>query len=124
MVLGFRPHDEVLAVGGDSAAAGAELFMKVHLASLTTWSVLLWGAGQTALGVTELTEGSRRPLGWLLVVCGLLGFAFAGTIAIQGHLTGFSEGVLFRGSTVGFTVWFIWTAWQLFKTDAPVSQPA
>lgn len=122
--VGIPAYADVLASGGETAAVGADLFMRIHLASITTWAILFWGGAQTVLGVAEVVEGTRRPLGWLMVVCGAFGFAFAGTIALEGHLTAFSEGVLLRGSTVGFTVWFIWTAWQMFKTEAVVSQPA
>lgn len=122
--VGIPAYADVLASGGETAAVGADLFMRIHLASITAWALLLWGGAQTVVGVAEVVEGRRRPLGWLMVVCGAFGFAFAGMIALEGHLTSFSEGVLLRGSTVGFTVWFIWTAWQLFKTEAVVSQSA
>lgn len=111
-------YAEVLESGGEMAAVGAELFMRIHLASITTWAILFWGGAQTVGGVAEVIDGSRPLLGWLMVVCGLLGFAFAGTVAVVGHLSGFTEGVLFRGSTVGLTVWFIWTAWRLANREA------
>lgn len=110
-------YGEVLAAGGEAAVVGADLFMRIHLASITAWAILFFGGGQTVVGIAEIIEGTRRPLGWLMVVCGVLGFAFAGAVAIAGHLSGFTEGVLLRGSSVGFTVWFIWTAWQAFKTE-------
>lgn len=122
--VGIPAYAAVLESNGAAAAAGAEALLKVHLASITTWSLLLWGGAQTVLGVAEVAEGRRSWLGWLLIVCGLLGFAFAGSIAIQGHLTGFTEGVLLRGSTVGFTIWFIWTAWQLARTPEVAEHPA
>lgn len=117
-------YADVLASGGEAVAVGADLFMRIHLASITTWALLFWGGAQTVVGVAEVVEGTRRLLGWLMVVCGGLGFAFAGAIALAGHLTGFSEGVLFRGSTVGFTVWLIWTAWGFVRTESDTPQPA
>jgi hypothetical protein len=117
-------YADVLASGGDAAVVGADLFMRIHLASITTWAILLWGGSQLVVGIAEIAEGTRRLLGWLMVVCGGLGFAFAWTVALTGHLTGFSEGVLFRGATVGFTVWLIWTAWEMAKSDRPAVQPA
>ncbi len=82
------------------------------------WALTAWGGTQLALGVEVVTEGFRRWLGWLLVLCSMLGFAFAFTIALQGHLTAFSDGILFRTSTVGFTVWYAWTAWELARSDS------
>lgn len=108
---------EVLEAQGESAAIGAETLLKVHLASVTAWAVLFWGGAQTTIGVAEVAEGSRRWLGWLMIVCGLLGFVFAGSIAVEGNLTSFTEGVFLRGSTVGFTIWFIWMAWILARSE-------
>jgi len=113
-------YAEVLETADAGAAVGAEALMKVHLASITAWSVILWGGAQLTVGVTEVLEGRRPGLGWLLVVCGLLGFAFAVAVTLEGHLTGFSDGVLLRGATVGFTVWFIWTAWELYHSPTAV----
>lgn len=115
-------YGEVLASGGEAAVLGADLLLRIHLGSITTWAMLLWGGAQTVAGVAEVLEARRMALGWLMIVCGLLGFAFAATIALEGHLSGFTEGVLFRGSTVGFTVWFIWTAWQSFKSGGEVAE--
>lgn len=106
-VLDANPDSETVRLIADG-------ILRVHLTTIIAWSLLLWGAAQTAFGVAELLEGARTRLyGGLLVMCGVLGFAFAVTIAVQGHLSSFSEGVLLRGSSVGFTVWFFWTAWQL-----------
>ncbi|HSM44588.1 MAG TPA: hypothetical protein VK969_06175 [Acidimicrobiia bacterium] len=115
---------EVLQAHGEAAVVGAETLLKIHLASITAWAILFWGGAQTTIGVAEVAEGSRRWLGWLMIVCGLLGFAFAGSIAVEGNLTSFTEGVLFRGSTVGFTVWFIWTAWRLARSEQTETSPA
>jgi hypothetical protein len=114
----------VLDEYGASAAIGAETLRMVHLASITTWTLTLWGGAQVVLGISELAEGRRRWLGGLLVVCGVLGFAFAFTIALQGYLTGSSEAALFRTSTVGITVWFIWTAWELARFPRGVKASA
>jgi hypothetical protein len=107
----------VLEAQGESAVIGAETPSKVHLASITAWTILFWGGAQTTIGVAEVAEGSRRWLGWLMIICGLLGLVFAGWIAVEVHLTSFAEGVLLRGSTVGFTIWFIWTAWILARSE-------
>lgn len=110
-------YSDVLAAGGAGAEVGADVLLKVHLASITAWSIVLWGGAQAALGVAELLDGRRRILGILLLVCAALGFVFAFAIALEGHLTSVTEGVLFRASTVGLTIWLLWTAWELFRSD-------
>jgi hypothetical protein len=110
--------NRLLARGGEAAPIGADVLLHVHLATMIAWSITLWGGAQTALGVTELLEGRRRWLGVLLLVCGALGFAFVFTIALQGQLTALSEGLLFRPSTAGFTLWLVATAWGFARTSA------
>jgi hypothetical protein len=107
----------VLEAGGEAAVAGAEVMRMLHLATATTWGLILWGAAQTVLGVAEWLERRRPLLGGLLVLCGIFGFAFAGTIGVEGHLSGLSEGVFLRVSSVGLTVWLIWTAWEFARRD-------
>ena len=109
-VLEANPDSETVELIADG-------ILRVHLTTIIAWSLLLWGATQTVFGIAELLEGARTAFyGGALIVCGILGFAFATVIAVQGHLSSFSEGVLLRGSSVGFTVWFFWTAWQLRST--------
>jgi hypothetical protein len=107
----------VLDAHGAAAAVGAETLRMVHLAADTAWALVLLGAAQAVIGVTEILERRRVWLGWLLVVCGALGLAFAFTIALQGHIATLSEAALLRPSTIGLTVWFIWTAWEFVRID-------
>ncbi len=106
----------VLEANPDSETARlvADGLLRVHLTTVIAWSLLLWGSAQTVFGVAELLEGARpKVYGAVLILCGLLGYAFTVHMAVNGNLTSFSEGVLLRGASVGFTVWFFWTAWQL-----------
>lgn len=106
-VIDSNPDSEAVAIAADT-------LLRVHLTTIIAWSLSFWGAMQVAFGVAEYVEAVRTRLyAVLLIVCGLLGWAFALTMAVQGHLTSFSEGVLLRASSVGFTIWFVWTAWQL-----------
>jgi hypothetical protein len=115
-----------LAGGGEAAALGADVLLHVHLATMTAWSISFWGGAQAAIGITELLEARRRWLGVVLLAGSALGFAFAFTIALQGHLTAVTEGILFRTSTVGVTLWLVITAWGFARTkhDTEVAEPA
>ena len=42
-----------------------------------------------------------------------------GVDGVQGHLSGLSEGLFLRVSTVGFTVWLTWTAWEFARRNEP-----
>ncbi len=117
--VALAAYAPILEADGAAAAIGAEALRMVHLAADTAWALVLLGAAQTVIGITEIVERRRVWLGWLLVVCGALGFGFAFTIALQGHIGGLSEAALLRPSTVGLTVWLFVTAWEFARRRQP-----
>lgn len=87
-----------------TATAGAVL-LRLHLATFLSWVLAFWMATQALLGVAVILDGRRRWLGGLLLIGSALAAGSVIVTAVEGQLTTLSEPLLFRTSTLPFTVW-------------------
>lgn len=103
----------------------AAALLKVHLATFISWVIVFWMAGQAVLAFATFLD-PQQPRA--LAVAAALGAAFALasvlTTALAGQLTTFSEGGLFRPSTVGFTVFYLWISLRLRRSQTVTAATA
>lgn len=115
-------YAEVLASSpSEAATAAGAVLLRVHLATFLSWVVSFWAVTQLLLAVV-VHKGDDRP--WLTVLLaagGLLAAASAVITASEGQLTTLSEPILFRPSTITFTVWLFVASFDLRRAGEPAT---
>lgn len=119
----FRDTYEA-ADGSEAAAIGADVLLRVHAASLSSWVVVFFFAVPLLGGVATLLEG-RYPtwVGGVGIIGGALQVPALVITLSQRQWTTLSEQFIFRTGVTLFIVWMLAVAWSL-RRDAPIGQPA
>ncbi len=115
-------YAEVLATSpSEAATAAGAVLLRVHLATFLSWVVSFWAVTQLLLAVVVHKGDDRTWLAVLLAVGGLLAAASAVITASEGQLTTLSEPILFRPSTITFTVWLFVASFDLRRAGEPTA---
>ena len=119
----FRDTYEA-AGGSEPAAIGADLLLRLHAASLSSWVVVFFFAVPLLGGVATYLDG-RFP-SWVAgvgVVGGLLQVPALAITLSERQWTTVSEQFIFRTGVTLFAVWMLAIAWSLYR-EAPIGEPA
>ncbi len=103
------------SLGSPGSEVGADVFLRLHAATLITWIVGFWFAVQLVGAVAAWVDGKR---GWrvYLPAAGAVLAAVSVVITIsERQFTTLSEMVLFRTSVTIFIVWLALIGWTMRK---------
>lgn len=118
-------RDTYDAAGGSEAGdIGADLLLRIHAASLSSWVLVFFLAVPLLGGVAMLLEG-RYPtwVGVVGVVGGALQVPALAITLSERQWSTLSEQFIFRTGVTLFIVWMVAIAWSL-RRGAPVGTPA
>lgn len=118
-------RDTYEAAGGSEAAAtGADVLLRLHAASLSSWVVVFFLTVPLLGGVATMLDG-RFPkwLGWVGIVGGLIQVPALAITLAERQWTTLSEQFLFRTGVTLFIVWMLAIAWSL-QREAPIGSVA
>lgn len=100
-------YADTLATGGDGAVAAADLMVRIHAGTITTWSVVFWFGLQALLAAGSALDGERGWRLWVPAVGALLALASIVVTLTEKVLTTLADMGLFRPSVTLFLVWGI-----------------
>ena len=112
------------AGGSEAAAVSADLLLRLHAASLSSWVLVFFLAVPLLGGVATILDG-RYPswVGGVGVVGGALQIPALAITLSERQWTTLSEQFIFRTGATLFIVWMLAICWSL-RREAPVGTPA
>lgn len=117
-------RDTYDAAGGSEAAAiGADVLLRLHAATLTSWVTVFFFAVPLLGGIAALLDGRYpRWVGYLGVVGGALQVPAVIITVAERQWTTLSEQFVFRTGVTLFIVFWLAVAWSL-RRGAPIGSP-
>lgn len=118
-------RDTYEAAGGSEAATiGADVLLRLHAATLSSWVLVFFLAVPLLGGIATLLEGKQPSwVGYLGVVGGLLQVPALAITLAERQWTTVSEQIIFRTGVTLFILWMVVVAWSL-RRGAPVGAAA
>lgn len=111
------------ADGSEAAAIGADVLLRLHAATLSSWVLVFFLAVPLLGGVAALLDGQNpKWVGYLGVVGGLLQIPALIVTTAERQWTTLSEQFIFRTGATLFIVFWIAIGWGL-KRGAPIGTP-
>lgn len=111
------------ANGSEAAAIGADVLLRLHAATLSSWVLVFFLAVPLLGGVAALLDGQNpKWVGYLGVLGGLLQIPALIITMAERQWTTLSEQFIFRTGATLFVVFWLAIAWGL-KRGAPVGTP-
>lgn len=103
------------SLGSPGSDVGADVFLRLHAATLTTWIVGFWFAVQALGAVAAWTDGRRDWRVYLPAVGALLAAVSVVITIVERQFTTLSEMIVFRTSVTIFLVWLALIGWTMRK---------
>jgi hypothetical protein len=95
-----------LADGAGGAAAGADVLLRLHAATLTAFVMAMFVAVPAAAAIATAFDRDWGRRFWLPVAIGALSATAVSVTLLEGQWTTLSEMGLFRPAAAAFLVWF------------------
>jgi hypothetical protein len=114
----FVAYRDTLAIGGDGAAVGADVLLRLHAATLMAWVVTLFVAVPVGAAVCAAFERDWGWRFWLPVTIATLSVASVSITWAERQWTTVSEMGLLRPAITLFLAWFGLTAYRLRRSAA------
>ncbi len=112
--------DTVTAAGTD-ATVSADLVMRLHAATLTSWIIGFWIAVPLVAGTAAWIDGRRGWEVWLPAAMVVMLTICLGITLNEGQYTTLSDMVFFRIPGTLFIIWIALIGIDMRKRDAPTS---